>query len=75
MAYSSVIDLAHLYAPQVAESLEYIGLMGHSHGHSHQIPNMGAAWLAGGSVLIKEWLYRASKRLSFSIEHPFCTPY
>lgn len=61
MAYSSVADLAHLYAPAVADSLEYIGLMGHSHGHSHQIPNMGAAWLAGGSVVIKEWLYRASK--------------
>lgn len=61
MACSSVADLAHLYAPAVADSLEYLGLLGHSHGHSHQIPNLGAAWLAGVSVLIKEWLYHTSK--------------
>ncbi|TLD32491.1 Mitochondrial metal transporter 2 [Venturia nashicola] len=64
MATSSVADLAHLYAPAVADSLEYLGLLGHSHGHSHQIPNMGAAWLAGGSVLIKEWLYRATMKVA-----------
>ncbi|KAE9972181.1 hypothetical protein EG328_005146 [Venturia inaequalis] len=64
MASSSIGDLAHLYAPAVADSLEYLGLLGHSHGHSHQIPNMGAAWLAGGSVLIKEWLYRATMKVA-----------
>lgn len=30
------------------------------HSHSHAIPDWNAAWLAGGSILIKEWLYRAS---------------
>ncbi|QDS72152.1 hypothetical protein FKW77_004389 [Venturia effusa] len=64
MAYSSIADLAHLYAPAVADSLEYVGLVGHSHGHNHQIPNIGAAWLAGGSVLIKEWLYRATMKVA-----------
>lgn len=38
---------------------------GHSHGHSHSHtdlgPNVNAAWLAAGSIVIKEWLYRASK--------------
>jgi divalent metal cation (Fe/Co/Zn/Cd) transporter len=63
MGLSSLTDLLQIYLPAVAEFLEHIGVFGHSHGHSHQIPNMHAAWLAGGSVLVKEWLYRASKCL------------
>ena len=31
------------------------------HSHSHGIPDWNAAWLAGGSIIVKEWLYRASK--------------
>lgn len=38
---------------------------GHGHGHSHSHtdlgPNVNAAWLAAVSILIKEWLYQASK--------------
>jgi divalent metal cation (Fe/Co/Zn/Cd) transporter len=36
---------------------------GHSHSHSHSDlgPNVNAAWLAGGSILIKEYLYQASE--------------
>lgn len=38
---------------------------GHSHGHSHSHTDIGpsihAAWLAAGTVALKEWLYRASK--------------
>lgn len=39
------------------------GLFGHSHSHgaAHQIPNINAAWLAAGSIVVKEWLYRASE--------------
>jgi divalent metal cation (Fe/Co/Zn/Cd) transporter len=41
------------------------GLLPHSHGHHHGGgdlgPNINAAWLAAGSIVIKEWLYRASK--------------
>lgn len=36
---------------------------GHSHGHMHSEgggPSLHAAWLAAGTVLVKEWLYRAS---------------
>ena len=50
---------------------------GHDHGHSHGgsifshshshnpadmgIPSIHAAWIAGGSIIVKEYLYRASK--------------
>lgn len=38
---------------------------GHSHGHSHGAlamgPSLNAAWLAAGTVAVKEWLYHASK--------------
>ena len=31
------------------------------HSHSHGIPDWNAAYLAAGSIVIKEWLYQASK--------------
>lgn len=34
---------------------------GHSHGHAHAGPSLHAAWLAAGTVLVKEWLYQASE--------------
>lgn len=39
------------------------GILGHSHSHSAKdmIPNLNAAWLAGGSIIVKEYLYRISK--------------
>lgn len=39
------------------------GMFGHSHSHgaSDLGPNINAAWLAAGSIVIKEYLYRASK--------------
>lgn len=58
------------------------GAVGHSHGgifghsHSHGAgefgPNINAAWLAAGSILVKEYLYRASKtssRSTYSVRH------
>ena len=38
------------------------GIIGHSHSHNAKdlIPNPNAAWLAAGSIVVKEWLYRAS---------------
>lgn len=56
--------LAQFY-PEAAEALAHSGLLGHGHSHSHGIdvtgPSIHAAWLAGGSIIVKEWLYRASK--------------
>lgn len=34
---------------------------GHSHNHAAGLPDINAAWLAAGSIAVKEWLYRASK--------------
>jgi divalent metal cation (Fe/Co/Zn/Cd) transporter len=47
------------------------GILGHSHSHSAKdmIPNLNAAWLAGGSIIIKEWLYRISE----SLDHVFAS--
>ena len=38
-------------------------VFGHSHSHNPAdmgIPNVHAAWIAGGSIVVKEYLYRAS---------------
>jgi divalent metal cation (Fe/Co/Zn/Cd) transporter len=61
MGWRSLLDLMTIYAPGLAGVLEMIGVIGCKHTHKHQIPNIQAGWLAGGSVLVKEWLYRASK--------------
>ena len=40
------------------------GVFGHSHSHNPAdmgIPNVHAAWIAGGSIIVKEYLYRASE--------------
>lgn len=39
------------------------GIFGHSHSHGSADlgPNINAAWLAAGSIVVKEYLYRASK--------------
>ena len=39
------------------------GIFSHSHSHNPAdmgIPNVHAAWIAGGSIIVKEYLYRAS---------------
>jgi divalent metal cation (Fe/Co/Zn/Cd) transporter len=57
------------FLPEAYEALAHWGFIvhGHSHGHSHGAetvgPNINAAWLAAGSIVVKEWLYRASKFL------------
>lgn len=45
------------------------GFFGHSHSHGATDlgPNINAAWLAAGSIVVKEYLYRASKLLVRSI--------
>lgn len=59
---SGQVLLAQFY-PDIAEAVAHSGMLGHGHSHSHGPigPSIHAAWLAGGSIVIKEWLYRASK--------------
>lgn len=61
MGMSSLESLyGHFFLdPAAAEALLHHG-HGHSHGHDMG-PSLHAAWLALGTVLIKEWLYHASK--------------
>lgn len=69
MGWDSGISLYGHFYPEAAHGiLEHVG---HGHSHSHGaaalgIPSMHAAWLAAGTILIKEWLYHASKFLHFS---------
>lgn len=37
---------------------------GHGHGHDHVAPSLHAAWLAAGTVAIKEWLYHATMKVA-----------
>ncbi|KAI9724853.1 MAG: hypothetical protein M1812_000129 [Candelaria pacifica] len=45
---------------------EHGGHFGHGHSHSHADmgPNVNAAWLAAGSILVKEYLYRATMKIA-----------
>jgi hypothetical protein len=66
MCWSSLETLySHFFLdPSVAAEIAAHGHShGHGHGHGHAVgvPSLHAAWLAAGTVLIKEWLYHASR--------------
>lgn len=51
-----------------ASAAEHTGFFGHGHSHGHgatDLPDLNAAWLAAGSIVVKEWLYRASMYILF----------
>ena len=63
----SVMGHAHVHNHDHAHSHGHggSGLFGHNHSHNPAdmgIPNVHAAWIAGGSIVVKEYLYRASMR-------------
>ena len=66
----SVMALLQQFFPDFANILSHIGFFDHAHhhGHSHGSgdlgPNINAAWLAGGSIIVKEWLYRATIKVA-----------
>jgi len=64
----AVMALCQQFFPELAHILMDLGLFGHGHSHSHGAddlgPNVNAAWLAGGSIIIKEWLYRATLKIA-----------
>lgn len=73
MGLDATQTLLSQFAPETLEALEHAGLLfhGHSHSHSHDGevlgPNINAIWLAAGSIVVKEWLYRASKPPSLGL--------
>lgn len=60
MGWTSLIQLCTIYLPEFTHALEHIGMVGSGHTHNHSIPNIQGAWLAAASVVVKEYLYRAS---------------
>ncbi|KAF2501566.1 hypothetical protein BU16DRAFT_522520 [Lophium mytilinum] len=69
MGKAAIVALLQQFFPEIAHEAAHWGLIGHDHhGHSHSHsdlgPNINAAWLAGGSILIKEWLYRATLKVA-----------
>ena len=69
MAMNSCNTLYAQFFLDAAAAAEH-SLHAHGHGHSHAaaqlIPDIKAAWLAAGTIVVKEWLYRASKSDRFS---------
>ncbi|MCJ1353479.1 MAG: hypothetical protein MMC33_003465 [Icmadophila ericetorum] len=57
---------SQFFADAMAVGEHVHGLFGHSHSHgaAHLIPNINAAWLAAGSIVVKEWLYRATMKVA-----------
>jgi hypothetical protein len=62
MGFHAIEALYFQFFLDAAAAVEHVG---HSHGHSHSHmdfgPNVNAVWIAIGSIVVKEWLYRASK--------------
>lgn len=52
---------AHFFLDAHAAAELAIHSHGHSHSHAHVGPSLHAAWLAAGTVIVKEWLYQASR--------------
>jgi divalent metal cation (Fe/Co/Zn/Cd) transporter len=80
MCMSSCESLyAHVFldADAARALLEHGHGHGHSHGHHHGhghghggAPSLHAAWLAAGTVAVKEWLYHASTSPLLYPRHP-----
>ncbi|KAI9886730.1 MAG: hypothetical protein M1823_001439 [Watsoniomyces obsoletus] len=69
MAWNSGNTLyAHFFLDAVAAAEHALHAHSHGHGHSHaaadMIPDIKAAWLAAGTIIIKEWLYRATMKIA-----------
>ncbi|GAT19685.1 hypothetical protein ASPFODRAFT_28906 [Aspergillus luchuensis CBS 106.47] len=68
MGLNSGQVLLDQFYPQAAEAIAHVGALGHGHSHSHGVEAMGpsihAAWLAAGSIVVKEWLYHATMKVA-----------
>ncbi|KAF3770220.1 hypothetical protein M406DRAFT_335934 [Cryphonectria parasitica EP155] len=66
--FMGMSSLESLYAHFMMDPAAAHELLHHGHGHAHGALSMGpsihAAWLAAGTVLIKEWLYHATMKVA-----------
>lgn len=58
---SCEILYAHFFLDAHAAAEAAAHAHGHSHSHGSIGPSIHAAWLAAGTVILKEWLYQASE--------------
>jgi hypothetical protein len=58
---SCEILYAHFFLDAHAAAEAALHSHGHTHSHAAIGPSLHAAWLAAGTVILKEWLYQASK--------------
>ncbi|AGO13034.1 AaceriAFL128Cp [[Ashbya] aceris (nom. inval.)] len=75
LAVSSILAMAGLsigwsslysiLGPVVPHALlELAATHSHSHAHTHDLTNINAAWIAGGSIILKEWIFRATRKVA-----------
>lgn len=60
----AVLALTSQFFPAIFELLSHVHIHSHSHGAEDLGPNINAAWLAAGSIVLKEWLYRATMKIA-----------
>ncbi|KAL6239462.1 hypothetical protein BDW75DRAFT_119591 [Aspergillus navahoensis] len=67
MGLNSGQVLLNQFFPEAAQAISHLDL-GHGHSHSHGVdvlgPSIHAAWLAAGSIVVKEWLYHATMKVA-----------
>ncbi|KAG9247294.1 cation efflux family-domain-containing protein [Calycina marina] len=61
---SCEILYAHFFLDAQAAAEAALHSHGHSHSHGHAGPSIHAAWLAAGTVVLKEWLYQATMKVA-----------
>lgn len=67
IGWSSLCAIVGPIVPQAI--LETFGhIIGGGHGHSHsvasEVTNVNAAWIAAGSIVVKEWIFQATKKVA-----------
>ncbi|KAL9053381.1 MAG: hypothetical protein Q9162_004822 [Coniocarpon cinnabarinum] len=74
MGWAAFFQLTQIFFPGLADMINDMGFTGHhSHIHDHAQqdygdpvlgPDINAAWLALGSILVKEYLYRTTMKIA-----------
>ena len=57
----------HALLETIATYLGTAGANAHAHSHSvvpEGVTNINAAWIAGGSIVMKEWIFQATKKIA-----------